>query len=257
MSAPFEEPRRSNLIFLSRQDPGEPVRFDQLRRVRNPVSRSKSGVQGKVADVISGRSRHAESQNEIKAFQILVATAHADSWQEQPFTLEYRHEGAKHRYTPDILVIRGARREVVEVKDDQEAALPENRARFGLISELLVEHGYDFRVWTRSEICSEPRLTNSRLVLRYRCVAVSPPDRERVRRTLSSTHEFTLRTLCETSGAAVPIVLRLVIEGTLHIDWWEPLGLDSKVSIMPIGRQTWPCLSPVVVQRPCEETICR
>ena len=59
MSAPFEEPRRSNLIFLPRQDPGEPVRFDQLRRVRNPVSRSKSGVQGKVADVINGRSRQA------------------------------------------------------------------------------------------------------------------------------------------------------------------------------------------------------
>jgi len=72
------------------------------------VSRSKSGVQGKVADVIHGRSRHAESQNELKAFQILVATAHADSWQEQPFTLEYHHEGAKHRYTPDILVIWGA-----------------------------------------------------------------------------------------------------------------------------------------------------
>lgn len=256
MSAPLEEPRRSNLIFLSRQDPGEPVRFDQLRRVRNPVSRSKSGVQGKVADVINGRSRHAESQNELKAFQILVATAHADSWQEQPFTLEYHHEGAKHRYTPDILVIRGARQEVVEVKDDQEAALPENRARFALISQLLVEHGYDFRVWTRSEIFAEPRLTNSRLVLRYRCVTASPPERERVRRALSSTCELPLATLCGTSGTAVPTVLRLVIEGAVYIDWWESLGLESKVSIMPIGRQTWPCHSPVVVQRPCEETSC-
>src|SRR5260370_26473639 len=69
-----------------------------------PVSRSKSGVQGKVADVIHGRSRHAESQNELKAFQILVATAHADSWQDQPFTLEYPHDGAIHQYTPDYPV---------------------------------------------------------------------------------------------------------------------------------------------------------
>ena len=169
MLPPFEEPRRSNLIFVPCQQPGEPIRLDQLRRVRKPVSRSKSGVQGKVADVINGRSRHAESQNELKAFQILVATARADSWQEQPFTLEYHRDSAKHRYTPDILVVWGARQEVVEVKDDQEAALPENVARFAFIRELLAEHGYHFRVWTRSEICAEPRLTNARLVLRYRC----------------------------------------------------------------------------------------
>jgi hypothetical protein len=79
--------------------------LDQLRRVREPVSRSKAGVQGKVADVVFGRSRHAASQNELKAFQIVMAAARADSWQEQPFTLEYRHAGAKHRYTPDALLI--------------------------------------------------------------------------------------------------------------------------------------------------------
>ena len=257
MSASLEEPRRSNLIFVPCQGPGNPIRFDQLRRVRKPVSRSKSGVQGKVADVINGRSRHAESQNELKAFQILVVIAHADSWQEQPFTLEYHHEGAKRRYTPDILVIWGARQEVVEVKDDQEAALPESRARFALISELLAEHGYHFRVWTRSEICAEPRLTNANLILRYRCVAISPPDRERVRRAFSSTPDLTLRALSEASGTAVPSVLRLVIEGALHIDWCEPLGLESKVSITPVGRQTWPCLTSGLVQRPCEETRCR
>jgi hypothetical protein len=33
-----------------------------------------------------------------------MATAHADSWQEQPFILEYYHEEAKHRYTPDLLI---------------------------------------------------------------------------------------------------------------------------------------------------------
>src|SRR5260370_15127984 len=83
-----------------------------------PVSRSKSGVQGKVADVVHGRSRHAESQNELRAFQVLIATARADSWQEQPFVLEYHREEAKHRYTPDLLVSWATRCEVVEIKDD-------------------------------------------------------------------------------------------------------------------------------------------
>jgi hypothetical protein len=252
----LEGARRSNLIFVPHQEAGEPIRVDQLRRVRKPVTRSKAGVQGKVADVIHGRSRHAESQNELRAFQILIATAQANSWQEQPFTLEYHHEGAKHRYTPDVLVNWGECQEVVEIKDDEEAALPENRARFALVAELLAEHGYHFRVWKRSEICAEPRLTNANLILRYRSVAVSPRDRERVRRAFSSATEFNLRTLSESSETAIPCVLRLVIEGALHIDWWESLRIESKVGIGPIGRQIWPCLLATIVEAPREDARC-
>jgi hypothetical protein len=81
----------SKLVFAAGHEGPEPVSIKDLKRVREPVSRSKSGIQGKVADVLHGRSRHAESQNEIKAFRILAATARADAWQEQPFLLEYHH----------------------------------------------------------------------------------------------------------------------------------------------------------------------
>ena len=192
-----EEQSCSHLIFMA--DPGTtgPMRVDRLQRTREPVSRSKSGVQGKVADVFHGRSRHAESQNELNAFRILLATARADAWQEQPFVLQYHHDGAKHRYTPDILVVWGAHQEVIEVKDDAEAELPENRARFALIGELLGEHGYHFRIWKRSEISAAPRLSNANLALRYRSVVVSAAERERLRRVFSSTPELPLRTLAE------------------------------------------------------------
>ena len=89
MQALTEGPSRSRLTFDPCQDSTEPVCLNQLRRIREPVSRSKAGVHGKVADVISGRSRHAESLNELQAFRVLLATAHADGWQEQPLTLEY------------------------------------------------------------------------------------------------------------------------------------------------------------------------
>ena len=157
-----EGPRRSKLTFA--------VSKECLARVREPVSRSKSGVQGKVADVASGRSRHAESQNELRAFRVLIAAARSDAWQEQPFFLEYQHEGKKHRYTPDVLVAWGKYKEVVEIKEDSEADSPENRARFALIRELLHEHGLYFRVWRKSEICAQPRLANATLILRYRSV---------------------------------------------------------------------------------------
>jgi hypothetical protein len=235
----IDGPRRSKLTFATSGECSARIPLDRLRRVREPVSRSKSGVQGKVADVLGGRSRHAESQNELKAFQVLMATARSDGWQEQPFFIEYHHEGTKHRYTPDVLVAWGEHQEVVEVKEDAEADLPENQTRFALIRELLAEHGYCFRVWKKSEICAEPRLANVALILRYRSVLVPAAEGEGIRRTFSLTPELRLRTLSETP-IAVQNVLRLVLDGKLHIDWWESLGLDSRISTSPIGRQVWP-----------------
>ena len=206
------------------------------------MSRSKSGIQAKIADVFCGRSRHAESQNELKAFRVLLATCHPCAWQEQPFVLHYHHQGAKHRYTPDILIDWGAHLEVVEVTENSDADLPENQSYFALLRELLAEHGYKFRVWKKSEICAEPRLTNVGLILRYRCVDVPTPKQEGIRRTFSSMPELPLSTLSTIHGVPTQYVLRLVLDGTLHIDWWGPLNLQSRVSITPIGRQIWPSL---------------
>ena len=233
----------SRLIFAA--DSAATSDVSQLRRVREPVSRSKAGIQGKVADVIGGRSRHAESQNEIKAWQILTATARADSWQEQPFTLEYHDGGAKQRYTPDALVVRGSDRVVVEIKEDKDAETPEERARFSVISERLSGHGYRFRLWKSSEIRAQPRLANVGLILRYRCVAVSPNEKAVILQAAAS--EIELGSLCASTGAPVQNLLRLVLDGSLHINWWKPLGLSSMISINPIGRQEWPAPSAPAV----------
>jgi hypothetical protein len=220
------------------------------------VSRSKAGVQGKVADVVFGRSRHAESQNELKAFQIVVAIARADYWQEQPFTLEYRHGGTKHRYTPDALLVWGENRTAVEIKEDKEAESAEAQAKFRAIEDRLAEHGYQFRLWKSSEIRAEPRLTNANLILRYRSVTVSAEQREGVRRAFVSMPEIELRSLCEITKVPVQSVLRLVIDGAVHIDWWKPLWLSAAVSNIPIGRQEWP--APASVERSLgQELKCR
>jgi hypothetical protein len=234
-----EGPRHSKLTFATLNEPSGAIDPNHLRRVREPVSRSKSGVQGKIADVAGGRSRHGESQNELKAFQILIATARADAWQEQPFSLEYHLDGTKRRYTPDVLVAWGNHYEVVEIKEDSEADSPENRTRFDLVRELLAEHGLYFRVWRKSEICAEPRLTNAALILRYRSVQVAAPERETIRRVFSLTPQLYLRQFNQ-NAVSVQSVLRLVLEGKLHIDWWEPLGLDSKIGTSPMGRLVWP-----------------
>ena len=96
-------------------------------------------------------------------------------------------------------------------------------------------------MWKKSEICAEPRLTNAGLILRYRSVAVPAVEREKIRRAFSTTSDVRLHTFRETPGITLQSVLRLVLDGTLHVDWWEPLTPASRVSIIPIGRQVWPC----------------
>jgi hypothetical protein len=231
---------RSQLTFATSHESTAPIDFSRLQRAREPVGRSKSGVQGKIADVFSGRSRHAESQNELKGFRVLLATGRADAWQEQPFRLEYHLDGAKHRYTPDLLIIWGAHREVVEIKEDAEADSPANQSRFALIRELLAEHDYHFRVWRKSEIVAEPRLSNVGLLLRYRCVNVSPMEHESIRRVFSSAPELCLHTFGENPKTSIQCALRLVLDGEIHINCWEPLSLESRVSVVPIGPQVWP-----------------
>ncbi len=231
---------RSQLIFVASNRSTESIGFHDLKRAREPVSRSKRGVQGKVADTIHNRSRHAESQNELKAFQVLLATGRADHWQEQPFVLKYHQSGAKHRYTPDLLAVWNKHLEVVEIKDDQEAGTAENQEHFAVIRDLLAEYGYRFRVWLSSEIYAQPRLTNVGSLLRYRCVDVLPMERENIRRRFTGTPTVCLSSFSDQEGIAIQSVLRMVLEGILHINWWEPLTISSQISCTPIGPQVWP-----------------
>lgn len=107
------------------------------------------------------------------------------------------------------------------------------------------------------QACTNALSHRGGLILRYRCVDVAPPEHERIRRAFASPSELTVRTLSETPGMTVPGVLRLVLDGTLHIDWWEPLCLDSKVSITPIGRRVWPLPYPESSGRHLPEARCR
>lgn len=215
----------------------------RLTRVREAVSGSKAGVQAKVAHIAAEKSLHAESLNELAAFRIIIACSRADFCQEQPCVLEYCFAGKSHRYTPDVLLAWGTHYELAEIKDDAEAALPENQERFAAIKEALAEHGYAFRVWRRSEIIAEPRMSNVTLVLRYRTVKPSDLERERIRRVLQmdSNSSLTIGSLREIPGISLQSMLSLVLDGTLHIDWWERLTLTSRISGFPIGLQVWPC----------------
>src|SRR5271166_4263959 len=61
------DPRRSQLTFVTSRESAESLDFSHLKRAREPVGRSKSGVQGKIADVFCGRSRQVPA-GEVRRF---------------------------------------------------------------------------------------------------------------------------------------------------------------------------------------------
>ena len=48
MQVDTEGPCRSSLTFAPSQEPAEPICFDRLQRVREPVSRSKGACKGRL-----------------------------------------------------------------------------------------------------------------------------------------------------------------------------------------------------------------
>lgn len=129
----------------------------------------------------------------------------------------------------------------MEIKEDADAELPTNQERFAAIKGVLADHGYEFRVWRKSEILAEPRMSNAALILRYRTVCPSSLEREKIRRVVREHQSLPISALTKFSGASLQSVLRLVLDGTIHINWWQTLTRDSLVSSSPIGQQTWPC----------------
>lgn len=94
--------------------------------------------------------------------------------QEQPFPLKAWFGGRYHKWTPDFLLRREARRpELVEVKtlealypEDEEKAA-EMAAWVDAVEAAALEKGFDFNLQTEDEIRIQPLLWNAKLLGRY------------------------------------------------------------------------------------------
>jgi len=225
------------LRFKTSQPAGEPLDLHRIERVREPITRSKLTVRGKVPNAAHGSMQHCESHNEVKAMILLTACAHASTLKMQPFEMSYRLNGKIRRYFPDVLLIWGCELWVIEVKEDQKAEDPTEKARFDLIASLLATHSIRFKLWKKSEICAEPRLSTARSLIRYQKCRVSAFEKERIRNKFSKTPVIALGELDDNT---IRSVLHLVIQGQFFIDWSTDLNRKSWVSISPIGQQSWP-----------------
>ena len=77
-----------------------------------------------------------ESQIERDFIYLLEFDSEVLSYQEQPLRIQYVRDGRVHKYTPDFLVKRANRRQIIEVKPERKAQSEESKAFFRIVAAI-------------------------------------------------------------------------------------------------------------------------
>ncbi|WP_158819918.1 TnsA endonuclease N-terminal domain-containing protein [Granulicella sp. S156] len=232
---------KSQLVFSDPMEPFSYEKLTQMRPVRAPV-RTYRGARGLVADLDGLRSFGAESYLEVNALKVIIACSRADFILEQPFHLRYFDQHHKWvSYTPDILFVRHGKVYVVEVKPDNRATDAADLAKFKKITTLLSGYGISYRVWRQSQIKAEPRLSIAIQLLNFRRVQASGHDLEAVRRYLRDGKDPSpLAALVKATCIEPGVICRLILAGSIHLDWASPFKSQSLISLSPFPNRDWP-----------------
>lgn len=95
-------------------------------------------------------------------------------YEEQPLTVEYLWQNKTRRYTPDFLVRRAKRHELVECKPAARVDDEENQRKFAAARQWCRENSWMFIVVTDEALRSGHRLANIKLLTRYARLTVTP-----------------------------------------------------------------------------------
>lgn len=122
---------------------------------------------GRFASNKMGRMMYWESTLERDYFYLLEFDPDVLSYREQSFKIHYTYEGEKRVYTPDILVVRKNKTQVVEVKPSSKINNKRNLLKFNVGRRYCKKNGYEFIVVTEKEIREGELLSNLHFLYRF------------------------------------------------------------------------------------------
>jgi hypothetical protein len=199
-------------------------------RMRKVATRGAKRPTFKHFSITGGRILQTESSSELDLSFVLDAMPIVTSYGEQPFAIEYWHQGRINLHVPDFAATVSAERMIFEVKKDDWND-PDVQARTALMKQLLAPH----RI--RYELIGPGSLPK---VLVHNSVALL--QRARYPNTLlgqAQLNEHIRSSRCTTLGElgwnASRVhgvsVAREIIEGRLHVDIARPLSDSSPVAL--------------------------
>jgi len=122
---------------------------------------------GRFSSLKMGGMVHWESSLELDFFYILENDPDVLEYYEQPEQISYRFDSKNRKYTPDVLVLRKDKKELVEVKPSSRLLDEDNLRKFAAARIYCEKKGYEFIVVTEVEIRFEPYLNNIKTMYRY------------------------------------------------------------------------------------------
>lgn len=115
------------------------------------------------------RPVHCDSTTEMDQAILLEEDRTALEYHDHPFTITGSFpDGTKHMYTPDFLVIRATGKELIECKHADYIDDEATRQQRTIGEAWAAAHGYQYRLVTDKDLNAGSRLTNVKLLWRYR-----------------------------------------------------------------------------------------
>jgi len=202
----------------------------RVRRCKDGTGTAR--VKGKFPSLKLGKSVWYENHVERDYIYLLEFDPNVLSYKERHPQIQYIYNGARHTFTPDFLVIRRDSKQIIEVKPDDQAAKEENYVFYRLLASIYRQEGYEFSVVTDTEIRTQPRLNNIKLLWRYartpltlQCLFLCQ-DLIRRRRP-ASLREAVEFFECNHISSAKEVVFALMFRGVLAFDFMQAINADS------------------------------
>jgi hypothetical protein len=203
-------------------------------RARAVITRRTARALYKFPSIKLRRPIYCESAIELDYAYLLDIDGDVSTFQEQPGKIPYILHGQLLSYTPDFLVLRLGRWQIVEVKPRGKIDEEDNQLLFRAIEPICRNAGCEFIVAPDDEIQKEPRLYNVKLFWKYGRVPVHPQHHIYCREFFSRTPQSSLAELFEffaSRNQPKQVVYSLLYRGVVEIDIMESLSSDSVVQL--------------------------
>lgn len=201
--------------------------------VRKPPAGGRKNL-GKFFSVKMNVVLWFESLLEMSLMYLLDFDPDVKSFKEQPCHIRYMHDGRKRSYTPDLLVLRGDQKQLVEVKPAKKAAAEKSQQLFHAVSPICERAGFNFTVMTDEVILRQPRLDNVKALWRYARTPLHTQHQiycEEFFRGRCSANLAEVFGFFASKGAPPQVVYALLFWGALDFDLTQPLNPDSLVHL--------------------------
>ncbi len=171
-----------------------------------------------------------ESRNERDAIYLLGFLKEISFIASQPLKFEYLDtENVVRVHFPDLQVNIGTRKYLIEVKPEKR--VKDFESRTSLIKPQARAKGFEYIVLDTSVIHVFPRLSNIKLLLRYRSIQPSAEIRSLVTAIFSEVHECTIAELQGASSLPLEIIYSLLVHYMLQTNLHLPINNNSIIQI--------------------------